>query len=231
MFKTICMLTATAAFLYAGPFKGGYMNQTKTWATQTLSLPEPSTDGNMSVEKAISQRRSVRSFSQEPLTLEEVSQILWSAQGITEPRRNLRAAPSAGATYPLAVYLISGNIQGLEEGVYRYAPENHSLNLVMKGDKRDSLYRQALSQSPVRDAPAVVVIAGVFERTTGRYGSRGENYVYMEVGHAGQNIHLQAEALGLGTVVIGAFSDSGVQDVLDFSRDMIPMYIMPVGRK
>ncbi len=231
MFAKTVMATIILIVLFIGIYGGGVMNQRTARAGQEISLPEPVADGELSVEKAISQRRSVRSFSDEPLTLDQVSQILWSAQGITDKRRNFRAAPSAGATYPLEVYLASGRIDGLEAGVFRYVPQDHSLVRVMEGDQRDDLYNKALRQDPVRSAPAVMVIAGVFKRTTSRYGSRGENYVYMEVGHAGQNIHLQAEALGLGTVVIGAFDDSGVQKVLGLPRETIPFYIMPVGNK
>lgn len=216
--------------LVIGIYAAGFKNRGILEAGQEIRLPEPARDGEMSVEKAISQRRSTRSFRDEPITLDQVSQILWAAQGITEEQRKFRAAPSAGATYPLEVFLVSGMVEGLEPGVFRYMPLNHSLSRVLDGDKRQDLYNQALRQPAIRSAPAVVVIAGVFKRTTGRYGSRGEQYVYMEVGHAGQNIHLQAESLGLGTVVIGAFDDSGVQKVLGLPGDMIPFYIMPIGR-
>jgi len=230
MFVKTLILTIIISLLAIGIYSGGIKNRGILEAGQEIRLPEPAKDGEMSVEKAISQRRSTRSFKDEPITLDHVSQILWAAQGITEEQRKFRTAPSAGATYPLEVFLVSGMVEGLEPGVFRYMTLNHSLSNVLDGDKRQDLYAQALRQPAIISAPAVVVIAGVFKRTTGRYGSRGEQYVYMEVGHVGQNIHLQAESLGLGTVVIGAFDDSGVQRVLGLPRDMIPFYIMPMGK-
>lgn len=199
-------------------------------AQETFDLPEFSTDGDISLEKALKQRKSTRSFTSDPLTLDEAGQLLWAAQGINRPDRGYRTAPSAGALYPLEVFLAAGKVEGLEPGLYRYLPNNHQLTRIKTGDPRRDLYNQALRQSSVLYAPAVVVIAGIYERTTGRYGQRGRQYVHMEVGHAGQNIHLQAEALGLGTVVIGAFDDSGVQQVLGLSDNEVPMYLMPVGK-
>lgn len=229
--KTLMLsLAAVSMILGISTYNGGLMATPKAFADQQIVLPAPQTQGSMSVEEAMANRRSTRNFSADSLTLQEVSQILWAAQGITETRRNLRTAPSAGATYPLEVFLVSGNIDGLEPGLYRYVPLEHSLHRKGSEDLRDRLYSQALNQSPVRHAPAVIIIAGIFKRTTNRYGSRGEQYVYMEVGHAGQNVHLQAEAIGLGTVVVGAFNDKGVQQVLGLPGDVVPFYLMPVGR-
>ncbi len=226
--KTILVMTIN--LLIIALCSGGIMNHGILEAGQEISLPDPAEEGKMSVEKAISQRRSTRNFSDDPLTLDLVSQILWSAQGITEKRQNFRTAPSAGATFPLEIFLVSGKIEGLKPGVYRYLPLNHSLSKIMNGDQRHALYAGALHQSAIINAPASVIIGGVFERTTNRYGARGEQYVYMEVGHAGQNIHLQAEALGLGTVVIGAFDDSRVQQALNLPLKVIPISIMPFGK-
>lgn len=229
MFAKTLILTIIS-LLILGFYATGFKNRGILEAGQEIRLPEPARDGEMSVEKAISQRRSTRSFRDEPITLDQVSQILWAAQGITEEQRKFRTAPSAGATYPLEVFLVSGMVEKLEPGVFRYMPLNHSLSNVLDGDKRQDLYNQALRQPAIRNAPAVVVIAGVFKRTTGRYGPRGEQYVYMEVGHVGQNIQLQAESLGLSSVVIGAFDDSGVQKVLGLPRDMVPFYLLPMGK-
>lgn len=206
------------------------MNQGTARAGQEISLPRPVTDGDMTVEKALSQRRSIRNFSNEALALDQVSQILWAAQGISDPHRGFKTAPSAGATYPLEVFLVSGRVEGLKAGVFRYKPKSHSLERIMDSDERTALYTQALQQSVVKDAPAVVVIGGIFERTTNKYGSRGERYVYMEAGHAGQNIYLQATSLGLGTVAIGAFDDSGVRKVLNLPGEVTPFYLMPLGK-
>lgn len=183
----------------------------------------------MSVEQALLERRSVREYAAEPLTLAEVSQLLWSAQGITHPS-GLRTAPSAGALYPLEIYLLAGEVTDLKDGVYRYRPEGHQLLSVLEGDLRRDLSRAALNQPSLQDAPAVIVIAGVYERTTIKYGERGIRYVHIEVGSASENVHLQAVSLGLGTVFIGAFHDDGVREVLQLGTDEQPLGLMPVGR-
>lgn len=185
----------------------------------------------MSVEEAILRRRSRRSYTDEPLSLHDISQLVWAAQGITEPATGKRAAPSAGATYPLEVYVVVGTngVTGLADGVYRYNPVKHQLENVLKGDLRSDLADAALGQDWVREAPVNIVIAAVYERTTGRYGDRGIRYVHMEAGHVGQNLYLQAEARGLGVVVVGAFHDDQVQKLLRLPADEKPLYIIPVG--
>jgi SagB-type dehydrogenase family enzyme len=230
MFLKTLIFTVIISLLAIGIYSVGLMDRGILEAGQEIRLPEPARDGEMSVEKAISQRRSTRSFRDEPITLDQVSQILWAAQGITEEQRKFRAAPSAGATYPLEVFLLSCAVEGLEPAVFRYVPDGHSLSKVVDGDKRQDLYAQALRQPSIINAPAVLVIGGDFARTTRRYGSRGEQYVFMEVGHVGQNIQLQAESLGLSSVVIGAFDDSGVQKVLGLPKDLTPFYIIPMGK-
>lgn len=194
-----------------------------------LVLPSPRTDGDVSLEQTLLQRRSVRNYTGEPLTLDEVSQLLWAAQGITDAR-GYRTAPSAGATYPLEIYLVAGDITEVSSGVYRYEPAEHKLVKVIDGDVRAGLAAAALAQSPVREGAASIVFTAVYARTTRRYGDRGMTYVHMEVGHAAQNVYLQAVALSLGTVVIGAFIDEQVSRILSLPADEQPLYIMPVGR-
>jgi SagB-type dehydrogenase family enzyme len=172
----------------------------------------------------------VRAYRDEPLALAEVSQLLWAAQGITDPASGHRTAPSAGALYPLELYVVAGRIDGLPPGVYRYVPRAHSLTPVKNGDQRKALYESVLRQSAVRDAPAVLVISAVYERTTGKYGERGIRYVHMEAGHAAQNALLQAVALGLGAVVIGAFDDDGVRQAVGMPAAEQPLYVVPVGK-
>lgn len=197
-----------------------------------LMLPEPKTKGLVSIEEALARRRSVRDYDTNlPLSLEEVSQLLWAAQGVTEPFMGKRTAPSAGATYPLEIYLVVRKIDGLKEGVYRYYPDNHSLFTVKIGDFSNDLKEACWGQYWVGDGAINIVVTAVFERTTSRYGKRGEVYVHMEAGHVGQNIYLQAEALNLGTVVVGAFTDERVKKVLSLPENHIPLYIIPVGKK
>jgi len=194
-----------------------------------ITLPEPQYDSNVSLEQSLFQRRSTRSYTGEPLTLQEVSQLLWAAQGITDPR-GFRTAPSAGALYPLEVYVVAGDVENLTSGVYRYEPARHGLIKVMDGDIRTDLSVAALAQSCVSEGAAVFVFTAVYQRTTFKYGERGTRYVHIEVGHAGQNIYLQATALGLGTVAIGAFHDESVRAALRLDKSYRPLYIMPVGK-
>ena len=193
-----------------------------------VSLPRPRYQSQTSVEKALSRRRSVRDFRDRPLVLSEVSQLLWAAQGITH-RSGYRAAPSAGALYPLDVYVLAGNITGIDVGTYKYLPHEHSLLHYAPGDKRMALRQAALDQPAVSSAAAVFVFCASYERTTGKYGKRGSRYVHMETGHAAQNVYLQAVALQLGTVVLGAFDDEQVKEVLTL-REQQPLYLMPVGK-
>lgn len=195
-----------------------------------LVLPTPIYDSQTSVEQALQARRSERAYSLDPLTLVEVSQLLWAAQGLTDPE-GLRTAPSAGALYPLDIYLLARNVTGLPEGVYHYQPLDHMLTLIDIGDKQQGVFEAALEQSSVKDAPAVFVISAVYGRTTEKYGQRGIRYVHMEVGHAAQNVYLQAEALALGTVFVGAFHEDKVKVILQMSEEEVPLGLMPVGRK
>ncbi len=194
-----------------------------------VNLPQARSDSDVSVEAALLKRRSVRDYTAEPLTLQEVSQLLWAAQGITDPR-GFRPAPSAGATHPLEILLVVGDVTNLAQGVYRYLPHQHKLVKVLEGDVRAELARAALGQAWVREGAINIIITAIYERTTRGYGDRGIRYVHMEVGHVGQNVHLQAVALNLGTVVVGAFRDDQVKKTLNLPPDEHPLYIMPVGR-
>ena len=197
---------------------------------QPIELPDAELRGEISIEEAIKKRRSIREFGRDNLELDDVSQLLWAAQGITG-RRGFRSAPSAGALYPLELYLVAGNVDGLSPGVYRYRPRKHDLVLVASSDHRAKLATAALSQAWVRRAAAVLGITGVYQRTMHKYGERGRRYVHMEVGHAAQNVYLQATGRGLGTVIVGAFDGDEVQDALGLPADHEPLGIMPVGRK
>lgn len=216
---------------------GGYLfSQTEPAQRETIAkddlveLPSPRKEGRISVEAAIAQRRSVRAYSEAPLSLQAVAQLLWSAQGITSDR-GFRAAPSAGATYPLELYLVvgEGRVQNLAAGVYHYQPKEHRVETVREGDLRTGLREAALDQGWVGEAPVDLVVAAVYGRTTGKYGERGRRYVHMEAGHAAENLYLQAEAMGLGMVTVGAFDDQRVQEVLGLPPEQRPLYVIPVG--
>jgi len=196
-------------------------------AARKIPLPTPRTKGPISLEETFGLRQSIRSFRPDALNLQEVSQLLWSVQGKTHNGLK-RTAPSAGATYPLEVYLSVRMVEGLRPGVYRYLTDSHALQLLRSGDVSRRLQEAAWEQDFIGTAPIHVVIAAVFERTTRRYGERGNRYVHMEAGHSGQNLYLQAAALGLGTVAVGAFEDDRVQSVLGIREPVL--YLFPVGR-
>lgn len=191
-------------------------------------LPEPRRDGEFAVERALALRRSIREFAPAPLPLAAVSQLLWAAQGVTHPD-GLRTAPSAGALHPLEVYLVAGAVTGLEPGVYRYEPKRHRLFLQSAGDVRAGVVDATLGQDWVAEAPAIVVLAGVYQRTARKYRARAPRYVHMEMGHAAQNVYLQATALGLGTTLVGAFRDDELAQVLGLPKRVEPLGLLPVG--
>jgi len=196
---------------------------------EVINLPQPRLDSEVSIEETLLRRRSIRDYSPEALTIEEVSQLLWAAQGITDPR-GFRTAPSAGALYPLEVYLVVGKVRGLSPGVYHYEPKGHRIIKVIDGDLRKRLASAALGQAWVKEGAISLVFTAVYHRTTRKYGDRGIRYVHMEVGHAAQNVYLQAVALGLGTVVVGAFFDEEVKEMLLLPPEEQPLYVMPVGK-
>jgi SagB-type dehydrogenase family enzyme len=188
-----------------------------------VKLPKPILRGKMSVEECIAKRRSIRNYKGTPLTIDELSQLLWATQGITH-REGLRAAPSAGATYPLEIRVAK------EDGLFRYIPKGHKLIKEKDEDLRRRLAIASLGQPWVEEAPCSFIFSAVYERTTRRYGKRGERYVHIEVGHAAENLHLQAVALGLGSVPIGAFKDEEVKKIVGLPKNEEPLYIVPVGR-
>ena len=191
--------------------------------TDVTALPTPRPEGPLSLEETLQERRSVREFSDEPLSAAELGQLLWAAQGFTTADGR-RTAPSAGALYPLELYAVTA------EGVFHCDPAAHALATWQRGDRRAGLAAAALSQEAVAEAPLVIAITAVYARTEAKYGrDRGPRYVHLEAGHAAQNILLQAVALGLGAVPMGAFDDRRVQDVLGLPADHVPLYLVPVG--
>ncbi len=188
---------------------------------EMIDLPEPQFT-NVSLEQCIQKRRSIRNFQNQELTLQQVSNLLWSAQGITDSIREFRATPSAGATYPLEIFVAK------KDGLFRYIPDGHRLKKEQDADLRKEIARAALNQMFIADAGIVIVITAVFQRTAWRYGERAYRYINNEVGHCAQNIHLEAVALGLGSVPIGAFDDVKIKKLLKLTEEE-PLYIIPVG--
>ncbi len=216
----LCTLTSLGA---AAP--GGSLE-----AADTIALPAPARTGEMSVEEALERRRSVRQYAPEALTLATVAQLAWAAQGVTDPSRGFRTAPSAGATFPLEIDLLLQGVDGIEDGVYRYLPDEHALRRRIAGDLRDAVASDALGQQALREASLVLAISSVTARTAARYGERAERYVHMEAGHVAQNVSLQAVALGLGTVMIGAFQDEVLTQTLQLAAGERALYLVAVGR-
>ena len=200
-------------------------------------LPSPDIDGDISVEKALANRRSHRNFVDREISAEQLSQILWAAYGVTELMPNypflrggLRTAPSAGALYPFEIYVVAGKVKNIEAGVYKYISQEHKIVMTIDKDLREALYLAALRQDMIKEAPAVIVYSAIFSRMTDKYGVRGrERYVCMDLGHSAQNVYLQAEALHLGTCAIGAFNDSEICKTLQLPENEEPLCIMPIG--
>ena len=194
-----------------------------------MKLPEPDRTGSVPVEATLAARCSVREFERAPLTLAEVAQLLWAAQGVTHGK-GYRTAPSAGATFPLETYLIAGDVDAMPPGVYRYDYEGHALEYRAGGDLRVRLGDISQDQKWIYDCGAVVVFSAIVARTAAKYRERAVRYVQFEAGHAAQNLMLQAVALGLGTTAIGAFDDDKLKQTLGTAADETPLYMVAVGR-
>ncbi len=231
-FHTATRLTASGAPADQSATKPAMPERFKTYAgARQVKLPSPDFRG-LSVEEALSRRHSVRQYSLEPITLPQLSQLLFSAQGITRSRgeQSTRTAPSAGALYPFEVYVVATRVENLPQGLYHYAVREHGLELVKGGDLHEQISRAGLSQVSLRDAAAVIVLTAVFDRARSKYGERGFRYVYMEAGHIAQNLCLEVVSLGLGSVTVGAFSDEEVNGVIgiDGAKEAA-IYLHPVG--
>ena len=221
----LLILASVFSFASTGCLPGfptGGQEGTASPQAEEIALPAPRLKGEMSLEEILAARRSVRQFTEEELTLEEISQLLWAAQGITAAWGG-RTAPSAGALYPLEVCVATA------DGLYHYVPQGHKAVVESRAELRGELWQAGLNQNAIREAPAVFVITSVYARTEKKYGERAERYVRLEAGHAAQNLLLQAVALGLGGVPIGAFYDDQVQSALSLPSDHEPLYLIPIG--
>lgn len=227
------LLIPLIAFSFCPNEKGAGMDVIKT-----IDLPKPNFDSGVSIEEALKNRRSIRTYLDKSLKLKHISQILWAAYGITQPRESgpdflrggLRTAPSAGALYPLEIYLVCGNVESLEPGIYKYNSREHKLEMLEKGDKRNELARAAYGQSHVKNAAADIFYSAIYARTTKKYGERGrKRYVCMDLGHSAENVYLQSYSLNIGTCAVGAFSDEKVEKVMSLPENETPLYIMPLG--
>ena len=203
-------------------------NQGITDLPMKVKMPEPHAAGRSRIEELIAKRRSVRKYADRELSEPLISRFLWAAQGISS-KEGFRTSPSAGALYPLEIHVIAGKGSGLEPGIYRYIPEEHTLVREIAGDVREKLSKAALSQPMIKNAHVSIVISAVYPRITGKYGKRGIRYAHMEAGHSAQNVYLLGVELGIGTCSIGAFEDEEVKKVLKLPADEEPLYILPLG--
>ncbi|MFH1147250.1 MAG: SagB/ThcOx family dehydrogenase [Pseudomonadota bacterium] len=196
-----------------------------------IILPTPSYTGKKSLEEVIKSRRTVRDFQSRPLGMQQLSQLLWAAYGVTSSSGPYKSVPSAGALYPLDIWVVAGDkgVEGLDPGVYHYGPKEHSLVPVRTGDVRNLIARASLGQTWMAKAPVTFVITGEYERCTRKYGERGVRYTHIEAGHSGQNLFLQAEALGLGAGIVGAFYGNTIQEILGIEKIHDPILVMPAG--
>ena len=213
--KTIIFFSVLAAFLCIG-----YVLELALAQDKEIQLPQPKTTGGISLEQAIAQRRSIRSFVSKDLSQEQISQLLWAGQGQTSGSK--RAAPSAGSLYPMELYLLT------KDGLFHYASDGHKLHVLGTDDLRGAL-ATASGQSTLKDAAADIVIGGVSARIVPRYGERGMRYMYMEAGHIAENILLQSVSLGLASLPVGSFNDNQVQQTLGMPPECRPVYIVAVG--
>lgn len=222
------------SFYGLGPFRATHVfaRSRKIFEKEEpMNLPAPVLDGDVSLEKAVKQRRTIRSFVDRPLTVGQLSQILWAAQGITDDRGLKRAAPSGGALYPADVYAVVGKngVQELAQGVYHYDPPQHSIRKIVDTDAREGVAVASLRQMWMASAPVIFVLTAEYSRITIKYGDRGRRYAMIEVGHIGQNIFLQCQALGLAAGIVGAFYDKEVSRAINTKKNHEPLIIMPVG--
>lgn len=207
------------------------MKNSKTDKNTKIKLPKYSFRG-LSVEEAILKRRSVREYSEKPLSISEVSHILFSAYGITHIVNGfeLRASPSAGALYPIEIYFAAHNIEGINEGIYHYIPQNHSVEIIKKGNFREEILKACLSQETFLTSSLTIIYTAVFRRTTSKYGERGYMYIYIEVGHIAQNVALQCVSLGLSSCVVGAFYENKINKIIGVDgKEQSSIYIQTIG--
>lgn len=195
----------------------------------TVALPAPQRSGGPPLTALLNQRHSVREYRAGALTLDDVAQLMWAAQGLRKKGQG-RTVPSAGALYPLEVLIVAGDVKGLPDGVYRYAPPSHSLKRLATGDRRAAIAAAAVRQDWIATAPAIIAITAVYQRTTRKYQARGRRYATIEVGHAAQNIYLMVAALRLGTTFVGAFDDDRIAKLLAVPAGEAPLALLPIGR-
>jgi len=208
------IILASFAIVCLGQYRSRVLPRKPT--LKIVQLTEPKLTGPLSFEQALAKRRSVRQFTSQPLKFIQIGQLAWAGQGITEPQKGLRTAPSAGAVYPIELYFAT------PEGLFVYRPDQHSLEEALNQDVRGRL-------GAVANAPCDIIIAGSERKLVAKFRKEARKYMLLEVGHIAQNIQLQAVCLGLGSVTIGGFDIRGVRKVCRLPKNLEPLYIICVG--
>ena len=220
------LVTASGLMAKAGA-QGG--KAVKSDPATLFEFANPDIEGRTRFERVVANRRSIRDFRGGPMTSVELGQLLWAAQGISDPA-GLRTAPSAGALFPLELYAIFQGSDDLEPGVYHYLPSRHGIEQVKKGDFRADFAAAAVGQQWTARAGVILVVAAVYSRMANKYGERSRRYVAIEAGHCAQNVYLQSVALGLGATEVGAFRDGSVSRLVALPRNEEPVTCMVVGK-
>ncbi len=199
------------------------------WA-ERVPLPSVETPPAMPLAETIARRRSLRDYADRALTLAELSWLLYCASGITAPASGLRAAPSAGAQFPIETYVAANRVEGLAPGLYHYAVKQHALHRVREGELAAAIMRAGLGQEFLAQAGVVFVLTAIFQRLRWRYRERTYRYALLEAGHIGQNLYLAAEAAGLGACAVGAYFDDQLNQLLEVDgEEEAALYVLAVG--
>jgi SagB-type dehydrogenase family enzyme len=211
---------------------GGPLEPYKIYAAaQQIALPSPHGYQGLSLEETIQRRRSIRNYTPQPLSQEELSRLLHAAQGITDQYRGFRAAPSAGALYPIETYAVVHEVAGLEPGLYHYAVAGHALEQLRIGNLRAELLVAGIAQEMLAQAQACLVFSAVFQRARWKYRERTYRYALLEAGHIGQNLYLAATSMGLGACAAGAFLDDELNKLLGLDgEEEAALYMISVGK-
>ncbi len=197
---------------------------------EKISLPEPTFMSNTSIENALLSRRSMRIFKPESLSIEEISQLAWAAQGVNDPR-GFRTSPSAGAFYPINLYIVTQNVENLPKGIYKYKAEEHELIQIASEENASQFFNSITTQYSLKNPAAIFIFSAKVEQIIASYGSFGKKFLYMEAGHTTQNLYLQTTSLEIGTTMIGGVNEKEIRQALNMSSYEHPLCMMPVGKK
>lgn len=197
---------------------------------ETIALPKPKLTSTMAVEEALAERRSRRVYSEEPVTVAELSQMLWAGQGITDPVGNKRTAPSARSVYFFTIFVVVRDVEGLEPGLYEYLPVEHALGDMQMPTAGDALAESGVQEGAVK-APVVFLLSSAYGKGAESMKAGAKSSALLEGGHIGQNLYLQAESLQMATVAMAGFDSAKVGSALKLDPAETVVYIYPFGNE